>query len=80
MKFFLKVKLFLAILQKNDFKICSCGKKSYLCSLSFLLFIRFISNCTVDKTYAVFYFKAFANSHITIPPHTLTLSECLVPN
>lgn len=27
-----------------------------------------------------FHFRAFANSHITIPPQTLTLRECLVPS
>jgi len=27
-----------------------------------------------------FHFRAFANSHIIIPPQTLTLSECLVPS
>ena len=27
-----------------------------------------------------FHLRAFANSHITIPPQTLTLSECLVPS
>lgn len=27
-----------------------------------------------------FHFRTLANSHMTIPPHTLTFRECLVPN
>ena len=57
--------------------------KIYLCRLSFLLFIRFISNCSTFLCLQFFYFlipRFFANSHITTPPQTLTFRECFVPS
>jgi hypothetical protein len=55
-------------------------KKSIFVAFHFYFLLDLFQTALSFRHMQFFYFKAFANSHITIPPQTLTFKECFVPN
>lgn len=67
-------------MKKLILKFVCDKKKGIFVAFHFYFLLDLFQTALSFRHMQFFYFRAFANSHITIPPHTLTFKECLVPS